>query len=416
MSPPVSRAFTKPTSKAFLIANAPNGTLRKGSGYTDAIMSIDWKQLRAEFPALGGWTYLNSATMGQLPQRGVDAMTAHFDRRVAFAGSDFLAWMSELQGLREALGHLIDAGPEDIGFVSHTSHALSMLMNGIHWQPGDRIVTLADEFPNQIYFAAHLQKLGVEFVEAPWPAILDAITPNTRVVLASTVNYNTGFRVPAAELCRVARERGAISYLDGTQSLGALRFSVKDVQPDVFASHGYKWLLSPPGAAFMYVRPEVRQWLEPRVIGWRSHKDWSNVDHLHHGAPEFSETAEKYEGGFPCITVLCAMEASVRMMLEVGPQHIENRVKALAGHLREMFERMEAGLLYGDQEAWQSPIVAAKLGKGLDPSLVARQLKEQKIVVSARHGRLRVAPHFYNDESDIETLERALSRIHDSVA
>ena len=90
-------------------------------------------------------------------------------------------------------------------------------------------------------------------------------------------------------------------YVDGTQSVGALRFDVAAVQPDMLAVDAYKWLLSPNGAAFCYVSPELRQRLEPAVIGWRSHKDWRRPERLHHGEPEFADSAEKYEGGMLAI-------------------------------------------------------------------------------------------------------------------
>ena len=94
----------------------------------------------------------------------------------------------------------------------------------------------------------------------------------------------------------------------------------QSVKPDMFAVHAYKWLISPNGAGFMYVSPELRERLRPNVVGWRSHKDWRRVDSLHHGAPEFVDSAEKYEGGMLNFPSLYAMGASVEMMLELGPE------------------------------------------------------------------------------------------------
>ncbi|MGD0620128.1 MAG: aminotransferase class V-fold PLP-dependent enzyme, partial [Bryobacteraceae bacterium] len=122
------------------------------------------------------------------------------------------------------------------------------------------------------------------------------------------------------------RERGVTLYVDGTQSVGALRFDVQQVQPAALAVHGYKWLLCPNGCGFLYVRPDVRQWLQPNVIGWRSHHDWRNVDNLYHGRPQPSSRAEKYEGGMPAMPLIYALDASVNLQLELGVEAIERRV------------------------------------------------------------------------------------------
>ena len=132
---------------------------------------------------------------------------------------------------------------------------------------------------------------------APGIASTIPLTPRTRLAILSSVNYNTGFAPPLAELAEYLRSRGVLLFIDGTQSVGALRFDAARVQPDMLAVHGYKWLLSPNGAGFFYIAPQLRERLQPNVVGWRSHRDWRNVDNLHHGVPELLPSAEKYEGG-----------------------------------------------------------------------------------------------------------------------
>ena len=193
------------------------------------------------------------------------------------------------------------------------------------------MVTLEDEFPNHYYHPLFLGGRGVEFVETPWERFYDAITPATRLVALSMLNYSTGFRAPLEEISAFLRERGVLLYVDGTQGLGPLELDVSQVPVDMLAVHGYKWLLSPNGAGFMYVSPRVREWLPPAVIGWRSHRGWRNHDNLHHGAPEFKSEAEKYEGGMLTFAVLYAMAASLEMFLEIGPAAIESRVAEISG-------------------------------------------------------------------------------------
>ena len=153
----------------------------------------------------------------------------------------------------------------------------------------------------------------------------------------------------------------------------------------------------------MYVRPSLREQLQPNVVGWRSHKDWRRVDSLHHGAPEFVASAEKYEGGMLNFPSLYGMAASLKLMLELGPERIEARVLELASRCANVLE--QAG---GEIEHRGSSILTARF-PSRDASQLARSLKEHRISVSARHGRLRVSTHFYNNEQDLARLGEALN-------
>jgi selenocysteine lyase/cysteine desulfurase len=171
----------------------------------------------------------------------------------------------------------------------------------------------------------------------------------------------------------------------------------------MLAVHGYKWLLSPNGAGFMYVSPRMREWLQPGTIGWRSHADWRNHDNLHHGAPEFKREAEKYEGGMLTFAVLYAMAAALELFHSVGTKAIEERVADLVGKTRAVLRAAGASLPADRDPHYDSPIIAARF-EGRDPSAIARRLEERNLLVAARHGYLRVSPHFYNNEADVERL------------
>jgi selenocysteine lyase/cysteine desulfurase len=333
----------------------------------------------------------------------VEAVNGHFTRRDALACTDFLEWFDDADAIRQSIAQLIHAAPEDIAFVPNAATGLGLLMSGITWKPGDQVIALEHEFPNNLYWPSLLRTSGVEFLEVSWQRLYDSLTERTRLVLVSSVNYSTGFRVPAEELGRVLREKGILYYIDGTQSAGALRFDAQAVKPDMLAVHGYKWLISPNGAGFVYVSPEFRERLRPNIVGWRSHKDWRRVDSLHHGAPEFVSAAEKYEGGMLNFPSLYAMGASVDMLLELGPERIERRVLELADRCARVLE--EAG---GHIEHHGSPILLARF-PDRDVARLSKALRDRRIVVSARHGRLRVSTHFYNDEGDLDRLREALA-------
>ena len=367
----------------------------------------DWQQIRAEFPSLANWTFLNTATFGQMPRCGAEAAARHFARRDESACADFLGWFDDADRIRGLCARLVHCEASDIAFIQNASTALSLLLGGIDWKPGDRVVTLEDEFPNHYYHPLFLGGRGVDFIETSWDGFYDAITPSTRLVAISMLNYSTGFRAPLAEISAFLRERGVLLYVDGTQGLGAMEFDVSETPVDILAVHGYKWLLSPNGAGFMYVDPRVREWLQPSVIGWRSHSGWRNHDNLHHGAPEFKSEAERYEGGMLTFTVLYAMAASLEMFLSIGPKAIACRVADIASKTRDVLRDVRADLLSDSAPHYDSPIIAARF-EGQDPSAIARRLEERKVLVAARHGNLRVSPHFYNNEDDLDRLADAL--------
>jgi cysteine desulfurase/selenocysteine lyase len=359
---------------------------------------MDWNAIRAEFPALSHWTYLNTATFGQIPSSATAAIAKHCAHRDELACSDFLDWYTDADRLRRALALLLNASAHDFAFVPSAAHALSTVVAGLELGARDSILTLRDEFPNQLY------QPGLR--EVPWSEFYKAVDSSVKLVAISEVNYASGFRPPLAELSPFLAQRGIPLFVDGTQSAGALVFDVQKTPVDVYAVHGYKWMISPPGSGFFYISPEFRAKLRPNVIGWRSHHDWRNVDNLHHGSPVFSDKAEKYEGGGLPFALLYAMEASVNLMLQIGPALIEKRVLEFASCARDRLRGLGAQV---DDSG--SQIVAARF-PGQDVSQLARDLKKHRIVVAARHGYLRVSPHFYNNEEDLNQLIDCLSARH----
>src|SRR5438105_1952550 len=141
---------------------------------------MNWTDIRAEFPALEHWTYLNTATYGQMPKRAVDAMAQHSERRDEFACSNFMDWYDDADRLRGSIARLIHAAPDDIAFVPNAAAALSIVLGGIEITPGDNIVTLDDEFPNYLYMGAARK--------VPWERFYESVDDRTRLVAFSEVN------------------------------------------------------------------------------------------------------------------------------------------------------------------------------------------------------------------------------------
>ena len=366
--------------------------------------------MREQFSALRSCCFLNTATLGQVPRCAVDAINAHLQHRDELAGADLFDWFDAVDEVRASVGKLVGCEGSDIAFIPHASQALSLVFNTIDWKPGDRVVTLESEFPNHYYFAGNLASRGVQLVEVPLDRFFDAVDDRTRLVTISTVNYSTGLRAPVEEISRFVRERDIFFYLDGTQSVGALKTDLSKIQPSVFAVDAYKWMLTPQGIGFMYVRPDVREWMQPQVIGWRSHKAWRDPDNLHHGTPEFKTEAERYEGGIVNFTLIFALGAVVDLMLELGADAIETRVMELAKKTRDILRAAGGELTSNTKPHHDSPIVTARFA-GLDASDLSKALRAEGVHVAARKGSLRVSPTFYNNEPDLEHLSRALMQI-----
>lgn len=373
-----------------------------------------WKSVRALFPALRNWAHLNTAAFGPVPSTAVRAMTDHLAAREESAALDFPRWFDRLDCIRGKIGRLIGADAEDIAFCPSAGAGLSWLLRGIDWREGDEVLALDHEFPNNQYAPQLLDAKGVRFRPLSAPRarfdpelVLEAVGPRTRLVIVSAVNYSNGLRAPIEELSAELPSRGVLLCVDATQSVGALVTDLRAVPVDYLVVHGYKWLMAPPGAGFAYIPAGTRAWLPPSIVSWRSHKTWRDYSSLHHGRPELPGEAARYEGGVQPFALLFALEASIDLLLELGPEAIERRVLGLAGECRAILEA-HGGVIAADAgTACDSQIVTARFA-GRDPARVKAELEAGRVAVSVRKGSLRVSPHFFNDSDDLGRLAEAL--------
>ena len=379
------------------------------------IKDSEWPAVRALFPALRDWVHLNSAAFGPMPSTAVAAMNEHFAARERSASLDFLDWFDRLDGLRTKIGGLIGAEQADIGFCPNAGTALSWFLRGIDWRPGDEILAIDHEFPNNLYAPLMLGEEGVRLRTLPPPRtrfrpelILDAVGPRTRLVLVSSVNYSNGLRAPLETLGPELRRRGVLLCVDATQSVGVLRTDVRRTAADFLVVHGYKWMMAPAGAGFFYVPAETRSWLRPTVVSWRSHRTWRAFETLHYGQPELPDEAAKYEGGVQPFSLLFALEASVDLILSHGTDAIERRSLGLVPECRETLARNGGVGNLDPALLCDAPIVTAEF-PGRDVADLRKRLERQRIAVSLRQGNIRVSLHFFNNREDLQRLDRALA-------
>ncbi len=373
-----------------------------------------WGAVRALFPALRNWAHLNTAAFGPMPSTAVRAMTEHFVERDETASIGFMRWFDRLDGIRGKIAQLIGAEASDIGFCPNAGTALSWFLRGIDWRSGDEVLALDHEFPNNLYAPLMLDGKGVRFRPVPAPhgrflpeQILDELGPRTRLVLISSVNYSNGLRAPLEHIAPELRRRGVLLCVDGTQSVGVLRHDLRVTPADFLVVHGYKWMLGPAGSGFFYAPPETRAWLAPTVVSWRSHRNWRDFERLHHGRPELCSEAAVYEGGVQAFSLLFALEASLDLILECGPEMVECRSLNLATECREVLGRHGAELAAPSCDACDSPIVTASFPRR-DAIALRERLERHGVAVAARKGNLRVSLDFFNNREDLERLAAGL--------
>ncbi len=375
----------------------------------------DWSAARRLFPVLERWAHLNSAAFGPIPSTAVKAVKDHFRARNRDASLNFMDWFDRLEQIRARIGRLVGAHSDDIAFCPSAGAGLSWFLQGIDWREGDEILAFEHEFPNNLYAPHRLDARGVTFRPLRVPrsgfgpeAVLGALGPRTRLVLLSVVNYSNGLRAPVEELAPELKRRSVLLCLDATQSVGALDDDIGAIAPDFLVVHGYKWLMAPEGTGFAYIPPSTRDWLVPTITSWRSHRDWRNHEHLHHGRPVLPNTAAAFEGGVQPFPSIFGLGASVDLILGLDPAAIESRVLELAERCRAIVAGAGGVLHPSAVGAARSQIVTAAFPRR-DSSDLARQLRERRVAVSVRQGHLRVAPHFFNDDSDLARLAEALA-------
>ena len=304
------------------------------------------------------------------------------------------------------MARLLGARPEEIGWVQNTSNAINMVANGLTWQEGDNVITVQGEFPANVYPWLGLKRHGVEarLVErkdgrVALDDVAAAMDSRTRLLSISFVDFGTGVRNDLASLGRLCNDRGVLFNVDGIQGLGALKLDVENMGIHFLSAGAHKWLMGPQGVGVLYVRRDVLNQLWPLTANWYSvvNRD----DHLNYGQP-WVETAARYEGSTPNVSGLVAFNAVLGMILDAGIERIEARVLALTDRLIEGLQSKGYTLISSTRPEERSGVVCFK-AKG-DPAELLEKANAQGIIIAVRVGAVRVSPHFYNTEEEIDRL------------
>ncbi len=376
-------------------------------------MGIDWGRLRIEeFPVAESWAYFDHAAVSPIPRRSADQLRAWAGEQESNGCVNWPMLGQKIEAARADLARLIDADVDEIAFIPNTTHGIGVIAEGFPWQPGDNVVTADDEFPSNLYPWMNLEGRGVSVRLVPSRdgrierrEIEAAIDSRTRVLTISHVEFATGFRNDLDALSEFCRNRGVSLFVDAIQGLGPHLLDVRRTPIDFLAADGHKWLLGPEGAGFLYVRRDWIERLHPIGIGWHSVVGSFNSSGLDY---RLKPSASRWEGGTFNMPGLLAFGASVGLFLELGPEEVSRRILERADRVREI-ARATGWTIHGPNRPEEESAIVALERPGVDCVKAARLLREQKVIVASRRGRWRVSPHIYNDDTDLDRLERGLA-------
>lgn len=363
------------------------------------------EKIREQFPITKNKVFLNHAAQSPLPKPVADAVHRYVDDFSDF-GATSIEWND---GGKPLFAKLINAKPCEIAFVENTSVGLNIAANMLSYPRDSKIVTTDLEYPSVVY--PWLRKsLGVKvhYVRNVDGKILlehmeKAVDDKTVAVAVSHVEYANGFRHDLGALSEIAHEHGAFLIVDAIQSAGAMRIDVKKDDVDFLTSGCYKWLLGPPGAGYLYVKEDLIEGFEPPFVGWASVKPeiFETIDFWDIWSLRLSETASRFEVGSPSFISLVGATEALTMLLDFGIENVERRILSLTSHLVEELKALGLKLQTPEEQRYRSGIVNFKIA---EPQEVAEKLNNKGIVVSARAHGVRVSPHFYNTEEEIDRL------------
>jgi selenocysteine lyase/cysteine desulfurase len=367
---------------------------------------------RDEFPAVGNMVFLGSHTLAPLSRRARAAINQFLDVWETKASAErvwFEDVIPEMRRLESLYAHLVGADAAEVALTPSVSTGLSSLASALDFDGGRNEIVLArDEFPTDchVWLAQERRGATVCWVYArDEVSLAAAVSERTRVVSASRVSYLDGFVLDAAVLSGAARTAGAFSIIDDYHGSGVVPVDVHVVGCDALVGGPLKYLLGGPGVAFLYVRADLIEELAPTATGWFSQRDFFAFD----GAKlDWPDTAQRFALGTPSPAAIYAAAAGLDIVLEVGVDRIRSRVLELTDYLMTATGDRGYRVRTPREHARRGGVVAIEVA---DSHRALDTLLADGVVVDERHGALRVSPHFFTSEDDLDALLAAMARL-----
>jgi selenocysteine lyase/cysteine desulfurase len=392
---------------------------------------------RKLFPGLAGRTYLDAASLGLVSIRTRDALRDLVELAThppqGDTGEQHVRLARLRAAARPALARYLGTDAGSIALVENTSQGLSLAVDSIPLEAGDNVVLVrSDYLQTALPWARRRDREGVELrYVAPrggrisLQTVAERIDRRTRALCLSSVQWTSGQRLDLGELSRMAREKDVWLVVDGAQHVGSVRFDLSRTPVDFLACSGHKWLNSPFGSGFLYVGPRPAAELEPPLVGflgahpppggWGAY--FADPSASAEDALGFPCNARPWEsGGTPNFPGAVALHASVELLLELGPQLVEEHILRVSGRLIERLQEVGAQVVTPLEAPDRAGIVTFHWGSGVNDEQAAwSALRERRVQLSLRYGGgvggLRAAVHFFNDEGDVDRLVEELQRL-----
>ncbi len=369
-----------------------------------------------EFPVVRQFTYLDAASRGPWPER-TRAAVAQFAAQAQTPFADYVddsAIPHPAAALaRTGLARLIGAAEDDLVWTQNTSHGLNIAAHGIDWRPGDNVVVPVEDYPSLSYAFHNLGARGVAVrfvsfagVGPTVDELMAATDGRTRAVACSAIRWDSGWRMDLAELGERCARHGCLLILDGTQLVGARRLDVRAAKISALAVHGYKWLMAGQGIAALYVAAAVAEQIRPTFAGSGGYDgpiESFDPDRA------WKRGAGRYATGGNNPTGFVALASSLSLIEEVGIDRVEAANTALSARLYAGLAAIPGvRILSSADPKHRSAFTFFTLGeRGRDDAL-ARSLHAERVIVALRPNGIRVSPHFYNSEADIDRFLSAV--------
>jgi len=373
---------------------------------------LNLSQIRSDFPIVNSSIYVNHAATGPISytvQQSMIAQTELHLHKIDDAGG---ADSPVHDHCRELAGKLVNVGADQIAFIQNTSDGMSLIANGIDWGPDDNVVFSEMEFPSNYLPWTNLMPKGVQVRRVP--AGDGKLTPdkvhryidqNTRIVALSHVQYYNGFRTDLAAFGELCDKSNALLVVDGTQSIGALRADVSGAGVDALVVSAHKWMLGGFGIGFMALSHRALNRLSVPNPGWLS----VNEPFAMRRKLDLLPSASRYEPGTKNSVGIFGLDARLHQIHETRMSEIERRVLALTDQLCARVTAKGYTLTCSRHQSEKSGIVTFCHDEISSEAVLAR-LEAENVSASVRNGSVRISPHYYNSEDEIDLICDVLLR------
>src|SRR5579875_3332211 len=367
-------------------------------------------EYRTYFADFGETTYLDCAYQGVFPLTAVARARQAIESKCHPERVQPEEYFALPQRVRRHLAAIIGGAEDEIALTNGATHGIGVVASGLHLNPGDEIIVASSNFPSNLFTWLHLRRRGMRICILSSGAsgvddVARAFTSRTRVLALDWVDYATGRRIDLAAFGELAHSHGACFVVDGTQGVGALELNVHTLPVDVLAVAAYKWLLGPYGTGFVYVRKELLERLDLKVVNWLSVEGAEDFEALPVDDFSLPKVARIFDVPETANFLnLSALEASLEFVREAGPATVSRHCIELLDHAAEQLQSRGYRLSDNGRSQLPSTILSFRCSSDDATGRLFNELKARHIEVSLRHRQIRVSPYLYNDKEDIDRL------------